>query len=170
MWPSAALGCGNNTGPSCGSSGEICLTKPTNAMGACIWQKGDHLCPSSFPNKPAAVYFDGAYNDTRTCEVGACGCSSPTGGTCSCQAAGFPDAGPPSCTIELYSDGACGTTPEASIPMNGKCWPLQSGTTQSPLSAKVVGAVPSGGSCATTGSASMMGAITPTGAVTVCCQ
>jgi hypothetical protein len=154
-WKPAARACSTSVGGACPNSNETCVAKLLGSVGPCISQAGDVACPAAYTQK--TLYYDGnAVNDTRACDGSACSCAAPTGSTCDCGAFG--------CTVDLYTDGSCGTQ-QTSVPANNTC----SLVTATPGSAKVVGATPVPGPCAPGGTATPGGGVTPTGPVTVCC-
>jgi hypothetical protein len=149
-WNTAVVGCGVPTPAANGCSpSQRCLPPPQAPFGArlCVSKSGDVACPVLTYTARTLVYT-GAL-DQRTCTP--CGYSRSD---ITCTG-----------TAVLYADGACGAAIGSVTDFSGACLGLP-GTVGS---AELVGATFTGTpSCAPTGG-QPAGAVTPSGAVTVCC-
>lgn len=137
-------------GSGCGGS-SVCVPEGSANESSCIWQSGDQACPVGWPSK--VVAYAGA-DDDRSCT--ACGCSvSPT-----CTGGSYT----------FYDVEACGPggTDTPIVVDATDCVNLSVLVDLGTWSAKANLPVP-GGSCTPTGGDST-GSVTPTGAVTFCCQ
>jgi hypothetical protein len=147
-WTTAGFACGGAkvTGGGC-TSAQVCAPRPAagfaNVM--CIHQNGDQTCPAGFPDKH--TYVDDAV-DTRGCAPCACGGGEDLG----CSA-----------VTTIHEQGAqCGNTPKATIPNDGTCTPLPSGSRKT--------TVTRAGTCPASGGAPNGAIVDDTaGVVTVCC-
>jgi hypothetical protein len=130
----------------CSDPGQVCLPKDGGDL--CISHADSIECPSSYPNK--LEYFQ-SLADTRGCPS-ACGCTP--GGTPQCVSNAF-----------LFPGLACTATPPPTEPL------LSGGANVCSPNAQYVGTpvVSKPGTC-TGDTVTPIGAATPTGAVTVCCQ
>jgi hypothetical protein len=81
-WGTFARACTSNAAATtCPDPGDYCAAtagNPPDGFSQCIYQKGDHPCPSVYPSKH--VFFD-SVTDLRECSE--CSCESPKGGVCS---------------------------------------------------------------------------------------
>lgn len=150
VWKSKGLLCGGALGGA-GCDSGTCVPKggPDFQSGYCVAAAGDVACPSG-PFQDRTVYYADAM-DTRNCAP--CDCSAPSGQTCTGA-------------TSLYTDDTC-TIVGASIPNADQCKSLSS---LGAMSAEYLEAAnqPAGGACAPSGGGPT-GAITLTGAMTVCC-
>lgn len=158
-WPAAARAClGTGDGAGVCDVDSLCVPRPAfDAFGPCIVRDGAHMCQPPYTTD-ATSYFDGTYEDTRSCS--ACTCGDPQGGTCQCQS--------PPCGVHLHYGTSCGGTGDAWLPEGGSCDTIN--TSFSNLAIIHVGSVLTNpGSCAPN-QPTPTGAVTPTGTRTVCCM
>jgi len=149
-WDTAAVGCGVTSPPVNGcATNKLCVPRPASPFQArqCVFKADDAPCPGATYTARSLFYTSAL--DGRSCTP--CGYTR-TPITCTATAMLFSDAG---CTSEL----------SAVTDFSGACFPIPGSVGSSTL----VGASYSGTpSCAPTGG-SPLGAVTPVGAVTVCC-
>ena len=100
-WKTAAIGYdvpGCNTNESCLPSIEL-----PKGFRSCIYQRGEHECPSTWSGDRHLVYETNAdkrgYIDGRNCSP--CSCGTPVGSACTAQFRVFEDA---ACTKQILAD------------------------------------------------------------------
>jgi hypothetical protein len=143
--PAAGAGCG---------AGALCVPRPAAPLEnlACVEQAGKPDCPIGYPQQ--TFYFE-SFTDNRTCSATGCTCSEASGQICDFH-------------VALYTGSSCNTTALGNYPFDGGCHPT--GYSYGDIgSTKIVGTI-EGGACQPAGTASIQGAVTPTGAHAVCCK
>ncbi|WP_437585757.1 hypothetical protein [Sorangium sp. So ce1000] len=153
-----ARACTGNASPPCADPGMTCTPAPPIGDAAppegfltCIHHEGEQDCPATYPDRH--VFYAGV-EDTRGCAP--CGCTEPTGATCSVLASAFSDE---RCSA-LVVAGVVGTA-DARF-----CGTITPGTALGSKSVSVVSLEP--GRCEPTGG-EPVGSIAPTAAATFCC-
>jgi hypothetical protein len=80
-WGTFARACTSSAATTaCPDPGDYCAVtaaSPPNGFSQCIYQEGDHPCPSGYPKK--RVFFESVI-DPRECSE--CSCEAPEGGVC----------------------------------------------------------------------------------------
>ena len=157
-WDTQMRACGDPTPNKGGCAAGTCVPRQQAPFGQamCVYQRGDLPCPvGAYSVK--SVYYTGA-DDARGCS--ACGCSSPTGTTCTG-------------TMKLYTDQNC-SVDETTLTNVLECSPLAPDPTppsppyMSLRSVVYTGTASSTGSCLVQPSV-QTGAAIPTDPVTLCC-
>jgi hypothetical protein len=132
------------------AAGQVCADAPAAGFvqALCVYQLGQLACPTGFPHQ--YLYY-GHGTDFRTC-TSSCGCASPTGVTCTLEG------------VSVSASSSCSSAAGLSTTI-GQCSSNLAATARF-VTASVT---PSGGQCATAGTASVVGTVTPNTPTTVCC-
>ena len=145
-WGTAAKVCGGATTTPVGcDAGQICAPSGDAQFAKlCIAQPGEVACTDAFYSVQHVVYED--KTDTRSC-VGSCGCGAPTS-TC----AGHVDFNHSACMLN-----------DSTVNLGG-CAAVDAAASEASFTQPV-----GSGTCTPTGGAPT-GEVTPTGALTLCCD
>jgi hypothetical protein len=138
--------------------GKTCTPSPPTGDAAppegfltCIHREGEHECPATYPDRH--IFYAGV-EDTRACAP--CGCTEPTGATCSVLASAFSDDG----CLQLVA----GQVINADAPY---CGTIAPGAALGSKSVSVLSLDP--GRCEPVGG-EPVGSIAPATAATFCCH
>ncbi len=148
VWGSSTKFCGlPAVGGGCGAA-QACIPRTVGATAPCLLLEGARMCPAGLRQTAWSTGF----TDTRVC--GACACGTPTGGNCN------------SMLIGAGSDYTCPTASSSvgylSATMPNRCFP--NGVYHPGLQTSGTAVAPT---CQA--STAVSGALTPTGAQTLCC-